>query len=137
MTNKWNLHELLDREQGVISTFVDGKNCSKKAEARFDRTLDHLTQLDKQQWSRPHASPLTNHIYVIRFTDENRRQLRVFGHFYEAHHCFVMTLSGDEKDDKYSPPDYLKRSIEHKELISKEFATRTAAYGERCAHDGC
>jgi len=83
-----------DRDAGVITAFVAGRACSKKAAAKFDRTLDHLVQMDKASWSRPHASPLGDHIYVIRFRDENSAQLRVFGHFEDAEHCFVMTLSG-------------------------------------------
>ena len=128
MKKNWNIHELHDRGTGVISEFVAGRACSKKAAAKFDRTLDHLVQVDKTSWSRPHASPLGDHIYVIRFTDENRTQLRVFGHFEDLEHCFVMTLSGGEKDDQYEPSNYASQTQDRRTLVSSDFFGRTSVY---------
>ena len=128
---------MLHRGKGVVSAFVEGRDCSKKAEAKFDRTLDHLQQSDKTDWSRPHASPIGDHIYVIRFTDENRRQLRIFGHFEDVEHCFVMTLTGGEKDDKYEPSNYDDQAKERRLVVASDFSSSTASYNGRCAHPAC
>ncbi|MDD2711304.1 MAG: hypothetical protein PHU77_00150 [Simplicispira sp.] len=137
MNRNWNIHEMLDRSSGVITAFVTGRECSKKAEAKFDRTLDHLVQQERASWSRPKASPLGDHIYVIRFEDENRKQLRVFGHFDDKQHCFVMTLSGGEKNDTYYPSNYLDQAASNRTAVEVDFFQRTAGYDGRCDHSNC
>ncbi|WP_419465627.1 type II toxin-antitoxin system RelE/ParE family toxin [Burkholderia diffusa] len=82
------------------------KTLSKKARANFSRTRDHLRHQPPEQWDRPHASPLGNHIYVIRFRDENSTQHRAFGHFRSKNDAFVLTNSGIEKDNVYEPSTY-------------------------------
>lgn len=134
----WNIHELIDRKQGAISLFLSNhRYCSKKARIKFDRALDHLIQMPKQKWERPHSSPLGDNTYVIRFTDETRKQLRVFGYFQDDHHCFVMTLTGEEKDDQYSPKDYEKILLEHRKFISKNFLQHSKPFEERCFFPIC
>lgn len=135
---KWNLHELVERQQGVVSLFLsDTRQCSRKAKAKFDRTLDHLVQVGKQEWKRPASSPLGNDIYVIRFTDETRKQLRVFGYFHDPHNCFVMTLTGWEKDDQYYPAEYLRILEKQKESLSKNFFHSSQPFDGRCYSPVC
>ena len=137
MDRKWNIHEMLLRGKGVVSTFVAGRDCSKKAAAKFDRTLDHLQQVDKPSWERPYASSLGDNIYVIRFTDENRRQLRVFGHFEDVEHCFVMTLTGGEKGNTYDPANYDDQASKFRNVVASDFFGNTASYDERCDNHSC
>lgn len=137
MVIKWNIHELIDSSTkvGIITLFF--RSCSKKAQAVFDRTLDHLEQQDKSSWSRPYASPLGNSIYVIRFKDENRSQFRIFGQFNDAQHCFVMTLTGYEKDGEYQPSNYIQKSNTHRNSVQSEFFRETTSYESRCDHMQC
>lgn len=65
------------------------------------------------------ASPLGDGIYVIRFSDENRSQHRIFGFFDVARRAFVMALPGGERDGKYFPSDYAKKTLERRELVSR------------------
>jgi len=79
------------------------KSLSKKARAKLERAMEHLCVQERTEWSRPHASPLGNHIYVIRFQDENRQQHRIAGHFHGSSNIFVLTQPATEKDDEYDP----------------------------------
>lgn len=103
------------------------KSLSKKARANLDRTLEHLCVQPKTEWSRPHASPLGNHIYVIRFKDENRSQHRVAGHFHNETHLFVMTEPAIEKDDNYDPPNLTELAVHNKAVCDADFNGRTQA----------
>lgn len=69
------------------------------------RSLQHLETKEPHYWARPHASPLGNHIYVIRFKSA-QGQFRLFGHHDQASQAFVITVFGTEKDGKYDPPNY-------------------------------
>lgn len=79
-----------------------------KGRMQLRRTLEHLRTKPETLWIRPHASPAGNHIYVIRFHDENRTQHRLFGHHEASFAEFVITLYGVEKDRVYEPSDYLR-----------------------------
>lgn len=102
-----------------------GKNLSKKATAKLERALEYLCVRPKSEWARPHASPLGNHIYVIRFSDENRAQLRVAGHFHGETRFFVMTQPAVEKDDKYDPENLTELANNHKNTCDTKFNDRT------------
>lgn len=80
---------------------------SKKARAKLERAMEHLAVQEKTEWSRPHASSLGNRIYVIRFSDENRTQHRVAGHFHGESNVFILTQPAIEKDDQYDPENLL------------------------------
>ena len=80
---------------------------SKQGTMNLRRTLEHLRVKPPSAWDRPQASPIGNHIYVIRFKDENRSQHRLFGHHESLYGEFVITLYGLEKDGNYAPPNYL------------------------------
>ena len=103
-SGRWNFHLKHDIHK---DKYFD-KTISKKGRAKFDAALDHLSIMAKDKWQRPHASPVNNSKYVIRFTDENRKQHRLFGHFYDKHSAFVITLTGYEKDNVYYPKDYVR-----------------------------
>lgn len=137
LMQNWNLHEMLNRNTGVIADFLKSGECSKRGEGKLDRTLDHLVKQEKTEWSRPKASPLSGNIYVIRFSDENKKQLRVFGHFDDDRHCFVMTLTGFEKDDRYHPGNYLERAIGNKVETKTDFFRKTISYNKKCVHAEC
>lgn len=99
----------------------------------MDRALDQLRQMPKMHWHKPApASHIGNHTYVIRFTDQTGMQLRLFGHFHDAHAAFVMTFVGHEKDDKYVPPNYQELAQSYRALCSNDFQNRTRPYGNRC-----
>lgn len=76
---------------------------SKTAHANLKRTLEHLSQKPASEWVRPHSSSLKNHIYVIRFHDENRTQWRIFGGMAVEHGTFVLTNHGTERGGRYDP----------------------------------
>ena len=130
---KWNLHEQIARGEGVVSAWIVADRLTKKAQARLDRALDQLLQLPKQDWHKPNpASALGNHAYVIRFTDESRKQWRIFGHFHDPHYCFVMTGTGFEKDDEYEPENYLELAKSNKTKCDEDFQGYTKPYKNRC-----
>lgn len=101
----WRNRDVIDEWHGDLSA---------TARANFQRAREHLSAQPKAAWSRPHASPLGNHIYVIRFKDESRMQHRVCGHFPEDRDFFVMTLPAIEKDDKYEPSNYIQLATTRK-----------------------
>lgn len=121
---KWKFHCFLDhRGKDVLADWH--RTLSTKGRANFARARDQLKDQPKTSWDRPHASPLGNHIYVIRFKDENRTQHRAFGHFADEHHAFVITLYGEEKDGCYSPSNYSERASLNKDVCDRDFAGRT------------
>ena len=91
--------------QGKNLIISDITSLTVKGRMQAKRAMEHLSQKDIQHWARPHSSKISghNHIYVIRFHDENRTQHRIFGHHDRAYTCFVMTSKAIEKDDKYIP----------------------------------
>jgi hypothetical protein len=122
----WRFHCFLsERGEDVIDTWHNG--VSKKGRAKLERTLEHLAVQEKTEWSRPQASPLGDHIYVIRFTDENRMQHRVAGHFHADSLAFVLTQPGYEKDDIYHPENFTKLAKSHKSTCDGEFNSRTCS----------
>lgn len=127
----WNFHEILDRHSKGIVTAA-GRDLGKKGEARLERALDQLRQVPKTSWTRPKASSLGNHIYVIRFKDAAQVQRRLFGHFRDSHYAFVMTLLGYEKDDVYHPSDYKEKSQDYHLACKQDFGRKTQPYGEYC-----
>ena len=110
--------------------FVDARQCNvieqwRLGLANMDRQLDQLSQLPKSLWTRPRASALGDHIYVIRFKDESGMQHRLFGHFVPGTRRFVLTLTGFEKDDKYYPADYEERAAKIRDVVNADFKTHT------------
>lgn len=129
----WNFHELLDRDEGAISKWIRSARWSAKTRANFDRSLDQLKHLPKQHWSKPNpASKIGNHTYVIRFRDVTSTQLRVFGHFHDAHSAFTMTFEGVEKDDEYHPKNYEDVAEAHRSTCNRNFDASTCAFEQRC-----
>lgn len=110
-------NDVIDQWHNTISGYGQG---------RFSRSRDQLKAQPKQNWSKPlPASNVKNHIYVIRFTDENRKQHRVFGHFHDPKAGFVMTLTGYEKDDVYHPNSYSNDAAERRSVCDRDFEQRT------------
>lgn len=102
------------------------KSLSGAARGKFSRSRDQLRGQPKQNWSKPQpASNVGDHIYVIRFSDENRMQHRVFGHFHDVQAGFVMTLTGYEKDYAYYPDTYRAEGKDRKSLCDNDFVGRT------------
>lgn len=130
----FNFHERAkERGTGVISQWIKDSRWPTKTRANFDRSLDQLRSLNKQHWSKPNpASKTGNHTYVIRFRDVSSTQLRVFGHFYDAHHAFTMTLQGTEKDDVYYPKDHADLADQYRTDCDKDFEKRTLPFEKRC-----
>lgn len=131
MPEIWNFHCSL-RERGDHAIESWRVRLTRKGRAKLDRALDHLKHQPKDEWSRPHASPLGDHIYVIRFKDENGTPWRLFGHFYDAHHSFVATLGGTERDGQYLPDDYGERCASAKLHCDGDFDARTHACLRGC-----
>lgn len=129
----WNFHEALNKGKGVIALWIDTSRWSVKTRANFDRSIDHLKALPRTMWHKPHpASKVGNHIYVIRFKDVSAQQLRVFGHFFESHRAFVMTLHGYEKDNVYYPEKYQSMAEQHYSACSQDFSSLTVAFEDHC-----
>lgn len=139
----WNFHERTDRNDGVVTAWIDGSNWSHKTRANFDRAIDQLRQQPERSWSTPNpASKIGNHTYVIRFKDVSSMQLRLFGHFFREHGSFVMTMQGYEKDDVYHPKNYESLAETHRIGCNKDFHDTTQPFEEYCAictacNDGC
>jgi hypothetical protein len=125
----WRFVYPLD-QRGLSDVAAKLLGLSKKARANLRRTLEHLQVKPKSEWSRPWASPLKNHIYVIRFHDENRTQHRLFGRFDEAN--FVVTLYGTEKDKQYDPVNYIAL-CQHR--WDTAMGVSTAQFVDFLAHD--
>ena len=134
LISRWNYHERLESDSGVITAWIEAEHLSKKAQANLERALDQLRQLPKTSWSKPQpASNIGNHTYVIRFRDVTGAQLRVFGHFFDNHSTFVMTFDGCEKDDVYYPKNYQKMAKQHKADCDARFSDKTVKFREYCA----
>jgi hypothetical protein len=91
-----------ERGKNVVMDWLNG--LSKKAMVNLKRTLEHLAQKPLTAWERPHSSPIGNHIYVIRFKDENSTQWRIYGEHDPSRGCFVLTNFGTERGGVYDPP---------------------------------
>jgi hypothetical protein len=131
----WNFHERVDKrsKKGVISRWIIKEHLCKATQAKLDRALDQLKWLPKSYWSKPNpASSIGNNTFVIRFSDINRSQLRVFGHFFDQHECFVMTANGYEKDNVYYPTDYQDVAKTFKEQCDQDFSESTTKFGTLC-----
>ncbi len=128
----WNYHEGLAKDKGIVTEWLISTRMDKKTQANLDRTLDQLRQQPQTNWSRPHASSLGDHIYVIRFKNSTGGQLRIFGHFHLPYGTFAMTLHGYEKDSKYHPPDYQARAKEYKANCDSDFSAQTRMYRDMC-----
>ncbi len=92
-----------------------------KAKARFARTLDQLRPRPAQDWQRPDASPIRDHIYVIRFKDHSGIPQRVFGNFVFERAAFVMTVVAIEKDREYIPGNCPDQAARHQQRITANF----------------
>lgn len=101
------------------------RNKSVKARAKFQRHREHLAQQPRTEWGRPHASPPGDHIYVIRFADENQTQWRVFGHFHDTGSWFVMTTTGTERDGTYDPKNYAALCLDRRQKCDTDFGIAT------------
>ncbi|WP_431107626.1 hypothetical protein [Variovorax paradoxus] len=98
---------------------------SKKGRARRNVSMKFLRDKPAAQWSRPEASPLGDHVYVIRFKDENGTQHRLFGYHDLDHHAYVICFEGFEKDHVYHPPNYEERVRKCRSDIKGQFDQRT------------
>jgi hypothetical protein len=92
-----------ERRRNKIHLFLKGLD--RKALMDLRRTLQHLRSKPIRVWSKPQASFIINHIYVIRFKSA-QGQFRLFGHHDSEKRLFIITGAGVEKDDKYDPPNY-------------------------------
>lgn len=97
----------------------------KKGRIKLQRTLEQLAAQPRSEWSKPNAAFVKNHIYVIRFKDENSTEHRIYGHFTDDSLCFVMTLTGIEKDNVFKPSNYAELAIANKRVCDQDFPTRT------------
>ena len=129
----WNFHERLHRGTGIVTDWIEQSAWPPKTRANFDRALDQLKAQPQQSWSKPQpASKIGNHTYVIRFKDVSSSQLRVFGHFFETHGTFVMTMEGYEKDNVYYPKKYESMAEDYKTECNEDFHARTFPFEDFC-----
>ncbi|MDD2865543.1 MAG: hypothetical protein PHC99_12585 [Methylococcales bacterium] len=100
---KWKFDCFKDnRGESEVVDFI--KSLSVKAKQNLKRALQILSVLPIQDWHKPNpSSNISNHIYVIRFKDENRTQWRIYGFHDVQRGFFMMTNYGTEKDGKYKP----------------------------------
>ena len=101
----------------------------KKARARLSRALDELRNRERTDWSRPFASPLGDHIYVIRFKDHSGIPQRVFGYF--ERNAFVMTNVAIEKDNAYIPANSGDLAETYRDEIARDFDRYTRSCHNR------
>lgn len=130
----WNFHEITDRGLGAISTWIGNARWSDKTRANFDRSIEQLRPLPKRLWSKPNpASKIGDNTYVIRFKDVTAAQLRFFGHFFDGHNSFVITIEGFEKDDVYYPKNYQALAQSRRNECDKDFPGKTLPFEALCA----
>lgn len=133
LVEKWNFHERQNRGTGVVTDWIIDSKWSTKTRANFDRTLEQLKAQPKKSWSKPSpASKIGNHTYVIRFKDVSSSQLRLFGHFFDEHSTFVMTMEGFEKDDVYYPKNYESMAEAYRVECDKDFLVTTFPFENFC-----
>ena len=99
----WNYRCYVDdRGNNPVLTWLSA--LSKKAQANFKRNLEIIECLEIADWHKPSpTSYVNNHIYVIRFKDENRTQWRIYGHHNIEKKVFVLSFYGFEKGNRYEP----------------------------------
>ena len=107
---QWTFSCYMDR-RGHNNIHLFLKDLDKKALMDLRRALQHLKTKPVQLWSRPQASFIINHIYVIRFKSA-QGQFRLFGHHDGNTQSFVITVPGAEKDGKYTPTNYADLATE-------------------------
>jgi hypothetical protein len=93
-----------EKKEVVVFKWISG--LSVKAKNNALRQMEILLQQPQENWHKPlPASKIKgyNHIYVIRFNDENRTQWRIYGFHNQIKKVFVMTNYGTERDGKYKP----------------------------------
>jgi hypothetical protein len=98
---------------------------SAKARANRDVKMRFLKVQPLSRWTRPTASPLGKHLYVIHFQDENGSAHRLCGFVSIEHHAFVICVTITEKDGKYNPTDYEARTLQAKNHVDGAFNERT------------
>lgn len=100
---------------------------SKKARANRNTAMRYLKVQPSDRWSRPLASPLGDHLYVIHFRDENGSAHRLCGFFDADHHAFVICVTIIEKDGKYKPENYEQRTNQARANVAGAFEQRTTS----------
>jgi hypothetical protein len=126
INGRWTFRCYVDhRGMNVVLDWLS--KLSPKARQNLKRTLEQLATKPKTAWERPHASPLGNHIYVIRFNDENRTQWRVYGEHEDERGCFVLTNYGTERGGKYDPPPAtcVATAMQHMADVRREWDGRS------------
>jgi|GEM_PF-4566472 len=104
----WWIYRCYRRSNGGNDIVPLLMKLTARGRANARRAMEHLQQKDAQWWERPHASHIRgeNHIYMIRFRDENRTQWRILGFHEHAMSVFVLTNTATEKDGDYEPATY-------------------------------
>jgi hypothetical protein len=78
----WGYKCFKDQRNKVIIVDWVKKELSPKAWQYLKRSLENLAKRPISEWHKPNPSSkisTSNHIYVIRFKDENRTQWRIYG----------------------------------------------------------
>lgn len=102
------------------------RRLSASGKASRDVNMRFLSHQPLERWTRPHASPVGDHVYVIRFHDESRSQHRLIGYFAPEYRSFVICVAALEQDNQYHPADYVDRTIQCRASIGSAFIERTA-----------
>ncbi|MDO9404897.1 MAG: hypothetical protein Q7T87_12765 [Polaromonas sp.] len=102
-------------------------NLSKRGRANRDTAMRYLRNQPIERWTRPEASSIGDHLYVIHFKDENGSAHRLCGFFDLDYHAFVICVTIIEKDGKYKPKDYEKSTIQARANVAGVFEQRTAS----------
>lgn len=120
----WRIYwYLTDSGRNVFSKWDE--KLSVKARVKRNTALKYLRVEPLSRWTRPEASPLGNHLYVIHFNDENSTAHRMCGFIDLEHHAFVICATIIEKDGIYIPDDYEKRTLLAKENVLGDFDKHT------------
>lgn len=104
------------------------RSLSPTGRAKLATRLRYLREQPAERWRRPDAVALKNHVCVIHFQDENRKQHRITGYFDIEHHAFVMCVIGFEKDDEYHPSDYEEKANACRASVGTRFGERTVGW---------
>ena len=92
-----------NRDESKVFNWIRD-DLSIKEKQSLKRALEILSSRPISDWHKPNpSSKISNHIYVIRFVGDNRKQWRIFGFHDSQQQNFVMTHYGTEKDGQYIP----------------------------------
>lgn len=126
-------YQLFSGEGAITKWLRKCKKVDGYAELEFEDILGILLSLKKELWVLPeYRAKMVNMegIGEIRFENKQKKQLRIFGFFYEEKMQYVM-LAGAVKEgnNDYDPNEVKATAISRRDDVLKEY-NKVIEYGE-------